>query len=282
MLALVPNSRASGTMHLEEHQPTLSALHGTSLCLAKIEIRCYERRRRPEVRKPLRGRKVRNGKGEAMPLHNWIRRVLVCPYVDSPQAGRRSQDLSIIPLPSRASRHKFGRKQMVDGRGRSGPHKQAARSSFFVADVAKRFATAPPGDTSRRDGSSPFPPFRSVPLSRRSQLGHRDRLYDGAVSRDRDEVVVLGDPARLRRRPRRRRRWRRRRRRQRSPRAAHRAEVELGGRGRQGRVTLRLPSVMLSGPPRVSVDRRRLDVLLVVQVLRVPRRTESSPRCGRE
>ena len=43
LLALVPNSRASGTMHLEEHQPTLSALHGTSLCLAKIEIRCYGR-----------------------------------------------------------------------------------------------------------------------------------------------------------------------------------------------------------------------------------------------
>ena len=35
--------RASGTMHLEEHQPTLSALHGTSLCLAKIEIRCHGR-----------------------------------------------------------------------------------------------------------------------------------------------------------------------------------------------------------------------------------------------
>ena len=61
---------------------------------------------------------------------------------------------------------------MVDGRGRSGPHKQAARSSFFVADVAERFATAPPGDSSRRDGSSPFPPFRSsFPVAHSSDTG---------------------------------------------------------------------------------------------------------------
>ena len=131
-----------------------------------------ERRRRPEGSAQAFARKEST---------NWVAAPqldspgsLVCPYVDSPQAGRRSRDLSIIPLPSRASRHKFGRKQMVDGRGRgrSVGASQTGGSFLFVADVAKRFATAPPGDSSRRDGSSPFPPFRSsFPVAHSSDTG---------------------------------------------------------------------------------------------------------------
>lgn len=224
------------------------------------------------MHKPLRGRKVRIG----LPLHNWIRRVLSSVHMSILRRQADARRTYPLFLSRRAHRGiNLGENRwstVAVGRGLTN-RRLVPLSSLL---------TSQSGSRRRHPGTLLSLPSIPFLFPRRSQLGHRDRLYDGAVSRDRDEVVVLGDPARLRRRPRRRRRWRRRRRRQRSPRAAHRAEVELGGRGRQGRVTLRLPSVMLSGPPRVSVDRWRLDVLVVVQVLRVPRRTEASPRYGKE
>ena len=230
------------------------------------------------MHKPLRGRKVRIG----LPLHNWIRRVLSSVHMSILRRQADARRTYPLFLSRRAHRGiNLGENRwstVAVGRGLTN-RRLIPLYSLLTSQSGSRGRH--PGTL--RGGTSPLPSLHFVPFPfpRRSQLGHRDRLYDGAVSRDRDEVVVLGDPARLRRRPRRRRRWRRLRR-QRSPRAAHRAEVELGGRGRQGRVTLRLPSVMLSGPPRVSVDRWRLDVLVVVQVLRVPRRTEASPPCGRK
>lgn len=62
------------------------------------------------------GLRVQNVKGKARLLKNWIAGFSSI-HADSPQADRHSQTLSIIPIPSRASRHKFGRKQ-IEGRRR--------------------------------------------------------------------------------------------------------------------------------------------------------------------
>ena len=164
-----------------------------------------------------------------------------------------------------------------------GSHKQTFRSSSF-ADVAKWSVNAVrAGDSRTRGGRRPLPypqfHFSTSEFVLTSQLGHRNRFYDGSVLGDGDEVVVPGDPARPL--PDRRGRRRRGRLRQRGARTAHRAEVELGGRRREGRVTL--PAVTVSGPPIVSVDRRRrLDFLVVVHFLREPLLREARPRCRRK